>query len=210
MFDFPVFDGIEESDVKKLLTEFNALTLTFRKDATVLSNVSNTDSFFIIQEGKANIVRYNFNGTKTIMEKMEKGDIFGAFSGTIEDDLYVIAAEDSKIIVFEYKRLINRSGKNVEAHNKLIDNVLNKLADKLSYFNERIEILTEKTIRDKLLKYFGYLSKKQITKSIIIPFTLSDLSDYLAVDRSAMMREIKNLNEDGLIASKGRYINLKY
>ena len=49
MFDFPVFDGIEESDVKKLLTEFNALTLTFRKDATVLSNVSNTDSFFIIQ-----------------------------------------------------------------------------------------------------------------------------------------------------------------
>jgi CRP-like cAMP-binding protein len=210
MNDFMVFDGINENDVKKLLNEFNALTLHFKKDATILSNVSNTSSFFIIQEGKANIVRYNFNGTKTIIEKMDKGDIFGSFSGTIDDDLYVIAASECDIITFEYNKLISRSGKNNEAHNKLIDNVLNKIADKLTYYNERIEILTEKTIRYKLLKYFGYLSKKQITKAIVIPFTLSDLSDYLAVDRSAMMREIKYMNDDGLIQSKGRYINLKY
>ena len=210
MYDFMVFDGIDETNVKKLLTEFNALTLHFKKDTTILSNVANTSSFFIIQNGKANIVRYNFNGTKTIMEKMDKGDIFGAFSGTSDNDLYVIADSECDIITFEYNKLINRSSKNIEAHNKLIDNVLNRLADKLISYNERIEILTEKTIRDKLLKYFSYLSKRQITKAIIVPFTLSDLSDYLAVDRSAMMRELKNLNEDSLISSKGRYINLKY
>ncbi len=210
MYDFMVFDGIEETDVKKLLTEFNALTLHYKKEATILSNVSNTSSFFIIQSGKANIIRYNFNGTKTIMERMDKGDIFGSFSGTIDDDLYVIADTDTDVIVFEYNKLIQRSGKNIDAHNKLIDNVLNKIADKLTSYNERIEVLTEKTIRDKLLKFFGYLSKKQITKAIVIPYTLSDLADYLAVDRSAMMREIKNLNDDGLIESKGRYINLKY
>ena len=210
MYDFMVFEDIEESDVKKLLTEFNALTLHYKKESTILSNVSHTSNFYIIQSGKANVVRYNFNGTKTIMEKMEKGDIFGSFSGTMDDDLYVIADSDCDIITFEYNKLIQRSGRNIEAHNQLIDNVLNKIADKLTSYNERIEVLTEKTIRDKLLKYFGYLSKKQITKAIVIPFTLSDLSDYLAVDRSAMMREIKNLNDDGLISSKGRYINIKY
>lgn len=210
MYDFMVFDGIDEVDVKKMLTEFNALTLHHKKDSTILSNVSHTSNFYIIQKGKANVVRYNFNGTKTIMEKMEEGDIFGAFSGTLDDDLYIIADSDCDIITFEYNKLIQRSGRNVEAHNQLIDNVLNKIAYKISSYNERIEVLTEKTIRDKLLKYFGYLSKRQITKAIVIPFTLSDLSDYLAVDRSAMMREIKNLNDDGLISSKGRYINLKY
>ena len=210
MYDFMVFDGINEIDVKKLLNEFNALTLHFKKESTILSNVSNTASFFIVQSGKVNVVRYNFNGTKTIMEKLDKGDIFGSFSGTIDDDLYVIADSECDIITFEYNKLINRTGRNVEAHNRLVDNVLNKIADKLISYNERIEVLTEKTIRDKLLKYFGYLSKKQITKSIVIPFTLSDLSDYLAVDRSAMMREIKYMNDDGLIESKGRYINLKY
>jgi len=210
MYDFPLFVGIEEADIKKLLSEFNAYNMKYKKDATILSNVSRTSQFYIILSGKANVTRYNFNGTKTIMEKLDKGDIFGSFSGTSDDDLYVIASEDTEIITFEYNKLINRSGRNVEAHNKLIDNVLNKLADKLTSYNERIEILTEKTIRDKLLKYFNYLSKKQITKNIIIPFTLSDLSDYLAVDRSAMMRELKNLNEDSLISSKGRYINIKY
>ncbi|MCR4581218.1 MAG: Crp/Fnr family transcriptional regulator [Bacilli bacterium] len=210
MYDFPLFVGIEEADIKKLLSEFNAYNMKYKKDATILSNVSRTSQFYIILSGKANVTRYNFNGTKTIMEKLDKGDIFGSFSGTSDDDLYVIASEDTEIITFEYNKLINRSGRNIEAHNKLIDNVLNKLADKLTSYNERIEILTEKTIRDKLLKYFNYLSKKQITKNIIIPFTLSDLSDYLAVDRSAMMRELKNLNEDSLISSKGRYINIKY
>ena len=210
MYDFMIFDGIDEQDVKKLLNEFNAFSIHYKKDATILSNVSKTSQFYIIQSGKANVTRYNFNGTKTIMEKLDTGDIFGSFSGTSDDDLYVIASSDIDIISFEYNKLINRSGKNVDAHNKLIDNVLTKLADKLISYNERIEILTEKTIRDKLLKYFSYLSKKQITKHIIIPFTLSDLSDYLAVDRSAMMRELKNLNEDQLISSKGRYINLKY
>ena len=210
MYDFMVFEGINETDVKKMLNDFDALTLHFKKDATILSNVANTSQFYIISDGKANIIRYNFNGTKTIIEKMEKGDIFGSFSGTIDDDLYVISDGECEVISFPYDKLINRTTKNIEAHNRLIDNVLNKIADKLSSYNERIEVLTEKTIRDKLLKYFSYLSKKQITKAIVVPFTLSDLSDYLAVDRSAMMREIKNLNDDGLIKSKGRYINLMY
>lgn len=66
------------------------------------------------------------------------------------------------------------------------------ITTKLKNYNERIEILTQKTIRDKLLNYFNTLSRKQTSRNIILPYTLTDLSDYLSIDRSAMMREIKN------------------
>ena len=76
--------------------------------------------------------------------------------------------------------------------------------------NERIEILTKKTIRDKLLEYFNIYRKKHASKIIYLPFSFTDLADFLAVDRSAMTRELKNLKEEGFIETKGRRITLLY
>ena len=56
--------------------------------------------------------------------------------------------------------------------------------------------------------YFAYLAELGSSKNIRLPIPLSDLSGYICADRSAMMREIKNMNDDGLISSKGQNILL--
>ena len=76
--------------------------------------------------------------------------------------------------------------------------------------NERIEILTQKTIRNKLLEYFRIEAQKNRSKIIYLKSTWQDLADYLAIDRSAMTRELKNLKEEGFITTKGRVITLLY
>ena len=81
------------------------------------------------------------------------------------------------------------------------------MSDKIKKNNERIEILTNKTIRDKLLAYFKI---NTINKVVKLPFTLTDLADYLAVNRSAMSRELKNLKEEGLIEIKDKKIKILY
>ena len=48
------------------------------------------------------------------------------------------------------------------------------------------------------------LMKQSGSKHIKLPLSLTDLADYLSVDRSAMMREIKSMNDEGMISSKGR------
>ena len=75
--------------------------------------------------------------------------------------------------------------------------------------NERIEILTKRTIRDKLLKYFNSRIKETSSRVIYLPFTYTDLADYLGIDRAAMMRELKNLKEEGFITTTGRIIRVK-
>jgi len=144
------------------------------------------------------------------MESLVSGDAFGEFSASNGEELYVISSEDSKIVLFNHENLITRCKKNCPYHNQLIDNMLQILSDKLKKTNERIEILTKKTIREKLLAYFNFLSKRQISRVITIPFSLTDLADYLSIDRSAMMREIRNLKDEGLIDSKGKKIYLNY
>lgn len=205
-----LFDNIEKNDVKKMLTCFEAKKLHFKKEAMILSNIANTTQVGYIESGAAVIIRYNYNGSRTIIEKLSEGDTFGEFSSVFTEELYVIAEKETDVILFNYSKLINRCKKNCEYHNKLVDNMVQVLSQKMQSYNERIEVLTKKTIRDKLLAYFNILTKKQISKYILLPFTLTDLADYLSIDRSAMMREIKNLKEEGLIETKGKRIHLNY
>ena len=210
MATFRVFENIEENNVKKMLNCFEAKRIHFKKDTTILSNIANNTQVGIIESGSAIIIRYNYNGSRTIMEKLNEGDTFGSFSSSFTEELYVVSEEETDVILFNYSKMINRCRKNCEYHNKLIDNMVQVLSQKMQTYNERIEVLTKKTIRDKLLTYFNILTKKQITKEVTLPFNLTDLADYLSIDRSAMMREIKNLKEEGLIEAKGKKIHLNY
>ena len=92
--------------------------------------------------------------------------------------------------------------------NTIIQNMIQILAKKIYTQNERIEILTKRTIRDKLLEYFHTLAKKTSSKTIYLPFSYTDLADYLSIDRAAMMREIKNLKDDGIIYTNGKMIRI--
>lgn len=205
-----VFDKISTNDLNKMLACFEANNLKYTKDTTILSNVSNTTKVGVIISGDAQIIRYNYNGSRTIIDNLSEGDIFGAFSLSSSEDLYIISKTNSEIVMFDYSKIINRCKKNCPYHNQLVDNIMQILSNKIKLNSERIEVLSKKTIRDKLLAYFSSLSKKQITKNILLPFTLTDLADYLSIDRSAMMREIKNMKDDGLINAKGKKITLNY
>ena len=76
--------------------------------------------------------------------------------------------------------------------------------------NTRVEILTKRSTREKLRGYFNLLSARNLSKTFSIPFSLTDLADYLSVDRSAMMRELKTLKDEGFIKKNGNKITLLY
>ena len=80
----------------------------------------------------------------------------------------------------------------------------------MTVLNTRIELLTKRSIRDKLIGYFTLISSKNLNKSFTLPFSLTDLADYISVDRSAMMREMKSLKEEGFIEKNGNRITLLY
>lgn len=95
-------------------------------------------------------------------------------------------------------------------YNQFLKNLINILTTIIAKANERIEVLSNKSIRDKLLDYFRILSKKTGSKVIYLPMSYTELADYLAVNRSALSREIKNLKDDELIETKGKRIKLLY
>ena len=208
MEDLEIFKGIDIDSISAMLKCFNATKKEFKRDYTITSNLINTELIGIIIEGTANIVKYDLNGNRTIIEKLERNGVFGKVFSYIDGSMQVVATSKCSVLFIEYSCIINRCKKNCPHHAKLTDNVLNLLSDKIVLLNDRLEVLSKRSTRDKLLTYFNLLTKNKPRKSFVLPFTYTELADYLSIDRSAMMRELKNMKDEGFITTNGRKITL--
>ena len=181
----------------------------FDKNEIITTYIVNRNMIFIVLDGSADLIRYDFNGNQTIVEKFNKYDVFGEifYRININNELFVKAREKSRILMFNYDIFEKKCKKNCKFHEELLIGLPNLVLTKVSDLNLRIELLSQKTIRDKILSYFRILSQNSFSKTFTLPFSLTDLADYLSIDRSAMMREIKTLKEDGVIKKldKNRY-----
>lgn len=206
-----IFDKIDEKEKQKLLKMIEAVTLTFNKNRNILTVLNNENIIGIITKGYIQITRIDTNGNRTIIEELEEDDVFGSIISSLENNEYeIITKENTELIIIDYEIFLKYDGTNKSYYQQFLKNIFDITMQKTKERNERIEILTKKTIRDKLLEYFKIISKKRGSKYIYLPFTFTDLADYLAVDRSAMTREMKNLKEEGLIEVKGKKITLLY
>ena len=206
-----IFDNITEKNKQKLLKLLEANTFSYKKDSYILRTIKNDNIIGIILEGYAQIIRTDYNGNRTITEELEENDVFGSTLSSLKNKEYqIITKEDTKIILIDYDRIINYSENNKGYYNEFIKNLLQIVIEKVNQKNERIEILTRKTTRNKLLEYFSITAKRYGSKYVYLPFNFTDLADYLAVDRSAMSRELKYLKEEGFIEIKGKRITLHY
>ena len=206
-----IFQNIENEDINKMLKCFEAKKRVFKKESIIMNYLGNTSTIGIITKGKAELIRNDYNGNRTIIETLTEDDIFGeVFSSYNINELSIKASEETEVLFIDYYHITKRCKKACPYHSKLVENTLNILSEKIVNINERIEILAKRTIREKLLAYFDIISKKRLSKTFTIPFTYTDLADYLGVDRSAMQREIKNLKEDNLITTNRKKITLNY
>ncbi len=205
-----VYNEIENKAIKKLFSSLQSTTLFYKEKQTIAYTLSNRNIIGIMEEGYASLIRFDYDGKRTIIEEIKKGDIFSdMFISTDNSELSVVADSDCTVTFIDYEALSKEALCNKTAA-LLINNLIKLISKKLVKRNERIEVLTRRSIRDKLLYYFENESKKNNSKSFNLHYTYTDLADYLSVDRSAMMRELKNLKDDKLIKDVNKKITILY
>ena len=205
-----LFNNITNANKEKILKSLEGNTLHFKKNNTILSNIKQDNIIGIILEGYIQIVKTDYNGNRTIIEDLYDNDIFSSKMSNISNSEYsVTTKEDTKLIIIYFNEILNNDLQ-TPYYNQFLKNLLYIMSDKMTNINNTIEILSNKTIRNKLLAYFKLMSKKNNSRIIYLPYTFIDLADYLGVDRSAMYRELKNLKEEGLITITNKKIILNF
>lgn len=205
-----LFTNISEKNQEKILKILEASTLNFKPNCQILTSVKLDNMIGIVLLGYMQIIRTDYNGNRTIIEELTENDVFGTTISSLTNECEIITKEDTKIVIIDFNNILNDVENNLSYYKQFIKNLLEIYSDKINTKNERIEILTKKTIRDKLLEYFKIVSKRNNSKKIYLTMTYIELADYLAVDRSAMSRELKNLSEEGFIKREEKKITLLY
>lgn len=205
------FDGLSKIQINKLLDLLEVHTYKFHKNQEILPTLKNGNIIGIIMNGHAQILHIEYNGNEIILENLFENNIFGTnISGTNSENCQILAKDDTEVLVIDYDKLINPKNLKYTYFNIFFKNLFDIINTKFREKNERVKILEKKQIRDKLLEYFEIEHKKSHSKNIYLPFSLKDLADYIATNRSAMFRELKNLKDEKFIEIKGRKITLLY
>lgn len=206
-----LFKDITPDNKSKLLKILETSNFTYQKGVNIAYLFQDKESIGLVIDGSLDIIRIDYNGTRTIIETIYEDEILGtSLTSLLSNDYEIITREDTKILWLDYNVILGINDIKYSYYNQFIKNLLMIALEKNTQKNERIEILTQKTIRNKLLEYFRIEALKNRSKIIYLKSTWQDLADYLAIDRSAMTRELKNLKEEGFVSVKGRVITLLY
>ncbi len=206
-----LFSHLNDEKKKKLLLSLEAESNEFEGNVNFYSMVREKKIIGFIESGCIEIIRNNPNGSRSIIEELRENDIFGyTISSEPSEEIEFITKGKTKVVVLDYKKIMQQQSIELESYGQLMRNLFELTAKKIKEKNEHIEILAKKSIRDKLLEYFRIMSANNRKKEIVIPFTYTELAEYLAVDRSAMSRELKMLKDEKFIAVKGKRITLLY
>ena len=205
------FEGLTKLQIGKLFVLLGVHRYKYAKGEEIIKKKKNDNIIGIILDGFAQIMNIEYNGNELVQENLGKDSVFGTtISATNSESCQIIAKEDTEVLIIDYSRLMRPENLAHNYFNIFLSNLYDIMSNKFRETNERVKVLEKKQIREKLLKFFEIEHKKSHSKNIYLNFALKDLADYLAVDRSAMFRELKHLKDDKLIEVDGRKIKILY
>jgi len=112
------------------------------------------------------------------------------------------ASADGRVLLLDFSRIVTTCSNACQFHSRMIFNLLRLVAEKNLVFNQKIEITSRRTTREKLMTYLMYQAKLNKSSSFTIPYDRQGLADYLGVERSALSAEISRLRAEGIIESR--------
>ena len=206
--NFPIFQNISAASMERMLACFHVRQCTYAAGSAVREYGDGGKEVGIITDGTADLVRIDYGGTRTILEHLETGSIFGevlAFTVQTGDSISVVTEGGCRVMYMDYDHIMKRCENACQHHSQLVQNLFSLVTDQMQQMGQRVEVLSRRSIREKLLCYFSIQARDG---AFTLPFTLSALADYIGSDRSAMMRELRKLRQEGLVQVEGRRVTL--
>ena len=207
----PLFSGVQPADLEAMLGCLNARKVTTDKDTYIFREGDPADFVGVVLSGAVRVLRTDFYGNQSILGQVEQGGVFGeAFScaGAEALPVSVVAAQPTSVLLLDLKRVLHVCPRGCNFHGRMITNLVQALANKNLHLNQRLDIASRRTTRDKLLAYLTDQAKRQNSAEFTIPFDRQTLADYLGVERSAMSAELSKLQKDGVLETRKNWFKL--
>lgn len=205
-----LFENIADENLLAMLSCLGAEVRSYTKNQNIFTEGERASHMGILLSGTAQIIRVDFYGNRSIVTNIEPPQLFGesfACTETKSIPVNVIAEKDCEVMRIESRKMLHPCCNVCEFHSRMIFNLMKEIAAKNMLLNQKIEIISRRTTREKLMTYLLIQAKKH-GSSFTIPYDRQELADFLEVDRSGLSAEISKLRKEHVIECQRNFFRL--
>ena len=201
----PLFAEMTPENILRMLDCLKARVIIVAKNQVIFAEGDEAVNMGVVLTGSVRIIKEDYYGNRSIVAEVKPAELFAetvAAAGAKRMPVSAIASEAGEIMLVDCQRILYQCGNACDFHNRLVGNLLQVLAEKNMILNQKLEIISKRTTREKLMTYLLSEAKRKNSADIEISYNRLELADFLGVDRSALSAEIARMRKDGLIESE--------
>ncbi|MBQ5782763.1 MAG: Crp/Fnr family transcriptional regulator [Oscillospiraceae bacterium] len=198
-----LFSDITRSEVESMLHCLQAKIQSFEKGQYIFRQGEKAGYIAILLDGRVHIQNDDYWGNRTIVNIIEAGNIFGDMFSPDESDVScndAVAVEACTVVLLESWRILTPCSLACRHHAQVIHNLFLLISAKNRQLVQKLDHLSKRSTRQKLMSYLSSESKRQKSNTFSISLNRQQLADFLSVDRSAMSNELCKLRDEGYIS----------
>lgn len=198
--DNALFYQMDDAEIEHSLSCCQAEIKSYDKNQKIFSQEDPPKSLYILISGSIVVCRDSLNGKRYIVTNIREKEIFGEVYVFLEEEdypYYALATLDSKVLEIPKTFFFNERQRNCNGHNLMIRNLLKILAEKAFFLNNKVQLLSHGSLRQKIAKFL--LEDIDESMNVKLNMNREEFADYLSVARPSLSRELNNMQKDGLI-----------
>ena len=214
LINCPLFEAIPQDKINETITFLHGKTKFYRKGEFIVNHGDPFHYAGIILSGKIEISYTDNQFHKLSMIHFIAPDVFGealALKKISYSPIQVEAVSDSIILFIDLHYLLVSEECCCSAcafNHRLLLNLTNRIVTQNLFSNLKLRILSQKTLRDKILIYLQSIQPDAVNVRTI-PFSQTTLAEFLSVNRSALSRELGRMQDEGILQVDGRRYIIK-
>ena len=187
-----LFQALPDQTLSALLS--GARPRRYDRGETILRAGDTTRALGVVLSGAVRLEREDAMGNRELVGQLHAGEIFAEVFAVLPDApvmVTAVAAERAEVLFLPVERLM--------ANPETALRLLQLVARKNAALTEKLRHVSRRTTREKLLSYLDAERQRAAAERFTLRFDRQQLADYLAVDRSAMCRELSRLRAEGVL-----------
>lgn len=204
------FGGIPENKYGDVLRCLRAQNRKFQKGSMILQSGSRKNPAGIVLAGTVKLTLYSESDSEIYTNHCSQGDMFGenlACSDLVNHYMQIWAESDCEILFLDFTALFSLEGCACPFKMKVSTNLLQEFARKVNFLNDKVRILAQKRLRDKI-KIYLQTCKCGPDGWISLPYDRNNLAEFICADRSALSRELGRMQREGILKLENNRVQL--
>lgn len=200
-----LFEGFDAKDIDEVASQ--TVIRQFPKNTVIVSQGDDTDSFYVILQGKVDVFLQNDKGKEIIINTLTECESFGELAplGGIPRQASIITTEDSTFGIISRQVFMDTLLTKPSVSMRIIDLLIGRIQD----LTEEVSSLALEDVYNRVVRVLYKHAEEVGEKLVTEKLTQQDIASRVGATREMVHRILKELKTGGYISIEGKHITIE-